>query len=127
MANLQKGEVSLPAGDKTYTLSYSVNAFCHLEEADGRSFAEIITDLMKPDTLSVRKLRQFVHAGLIDHHPDVTVEEAGRIIMAAGGIDVVMKAVGSGLEASMPDKEASGTPRPRNRADRRKVGTGPGS
>lgn len=127
MANLQKGEVSLPSGEETYTLSFSVNAFCYLEEADGRTFGEIIQELMDPKKLSMRQLRQFVHAGLLDYHPDLTVADAGRIIMKAGGVSSVMEAVGRGLEASLPDKEASGTPRPPNRAARRKAGTGPAS
>jgi hypothetical protein len=127
MANLQKGEVSLPAGEQTYILSYSVNAFCHLEEADGRTFGEIIQELMDPKKVSIRQLRQFVHAGLLDHHPDLSLTDAGRIIMLAGGVNAVMEAVGRGLESSLPEKEASGTPRPPNRADRRKAGTGPAS
>lgn len=123
MANLQKGEVSLPAGEETYTLSFSVNAFCRMEEADGRPFSEILEDLADAKSLTMQKLRWFVHMALSDHHPDLTPDDAGRIIMNAGGIEAVMVAVGKGLAASAP-QEASGTPRPPNRAARRAAGTG---
>lgn len=124
MANLQKGEVSLLVGDEAFTLSYSVNAFCHLEEVLGRSFNDLVQDLSNPAKLSMIHLRHFVHAGLLDHHPELTLKDAGRIITQAGGIDVVMTKVVDGLSASMPTgkgKRGSRPPKPG------KDGTGPGS
>lgn len=125
MANLQKGEVSLPVGDAIYTLSFSVNAFCHLEEVyDGRPFKELAQELSNPDKVSMTMLRNFVHAALLDHHPEVDIRETGRIITQAGGLEVMMTKVVEGLTASMPPAKGKRGSRPPKPGE---DGTGPAS
>ena len=125
--NPNKGEIELKAGDKIYVLRYSIDAICSLEEKTGKSFPTLAAEMGDPNKFTVTLVRSMLHAGLADAQPDITLKEAGEIIIAAGGMVDVMNKVGEALQAAFPDAEASGTPRPRNRADRRKVGTGPAS
>lgn len=127
MANSQKGEVELKAGDRTYVLRYSIDAICTIEEKLGKNFLRVVAEMQNPATVSVTMMREVLHAGLAEHHPELTLKEAGELLVAAGGVVGAMKKVNDAFGAAFPDAEASGTPRPQNRAGRRKAGTGPSS
>src|SRR3546814_1678827 len=81
MANAVKGEASLKAGDKEYTLVMSVNALCEAEDVLGMATDEILARYSSG--LSVKLLRGLIWAALQTNHP-CTVDEAGEIIEAAG-------------------------------------------
>jgi len=127
MANPNKGEVELKAGDKVYVLRYSIDAICAIEEKLGKNFLRVVAEMQNPATMTVTMMREVLHAGLAEHHPEVTLKEAGELLVAAGGVVGAMKKVNAAFGAAFPEAEASGTPRPRNRAARRKAGTGPDS
>ena len=127
MANPHKGEVELKAGDKRYILRFSIDAICALEEATGKSFPVLAVEMSDPAKFTVSLVRQILFAGLTTEHPDITLREAGEIILEAGGLIEVMGKVGEAFELAFPAKEARGTPRPPNRAPSRKDGTGPAS
>lgn len=125
--NPHKGEVELKAGDQVYVLRYSIDAICAIEEKLGKNFLRIVAEMQNPATMTVTMMREVLHAGLAERHPELTLKEAGEMLVAAGGVVGAMKKVNEAFGAAFPQAEASGTPRPLNRADRRKAGTGPNS
>ena len=100
MANKQKGEVAL--GD--YTLRYSINALCELEDASGMSAIQLANTLGDEETFNTKTLRLMVWGGLTDNHEDITLKEVGEIINDTG-VAVVMEAITRAFELSMPDAE----------------------
>lgn len=109
MANAHRGTVALQAGDRAYTLSFSVNALCELEDALDKPVAEIVATLQDPAKLRLGTVRQFLWAGLLDHHKDVTVEQAGEIATDAG-FSIAVEKIGAAIELAFPvaDKGAKG-------------------
>lgn len=97
MANEHRGQVAL--GD--YTLSFSVNALCDLEDALGKSVARIATDLADESNVKMSTVRTLVWAALRDHHGDVDLTEAGKIATAAGMVPA-MAAVGEAFALAFP-------------------------
>ena len=71
MANPHKGEVAFTAGDESYTLSYSANALCELEDMLGVGVNEIGAMMADPAKIRMKQMRVVFHAGLLDHHPDM--------------------------------------------------------
>jgi hypothetical protein len=147
MGNPEKGEVSFQAGGETYTIVFSNNAWCVLEAHLDRGILDIYSEIESwapktdakgkpiPETKEqeqarVKRIklgfcRALFWAGLIDRHPDLTVKQAGEIMTSAGGLLPVMNLITTGILHSQP--EASGTPRPTNRAARRASGVGSNS
>ena len=107
MANPLRGEVELKAGEKTYVLRYTTNALVELEERTGRSVMDIAN---RP---SFKDARALVWAGLIHANPDLTLEQAGEIMDAAGFTEAIQaasqalrKAFGRAVEGNLGDRAA---------------------
>jgi hypothetical protein len=85
MANQERGEVSVEANGRLYTLRPSLNAFCAVEDLTGHSFEEISAQAERGRP---KELRALLWAFLQDCHGDEiqTLEDAGRWVMNAGGI-----------------------------------------
>lgn len=129
-----KGEVSFAAGDKTYTLVFSNNAFCALEKHLNRGIFEIYEEIASwspkldakgkplPETkgemearakrIRLGFCRALFWAGLSERHPELTLEEAGALMTDAGGLIGVMNLISTGVSASHPAPEA-GSSRPK--------------
>lgn len=107
MSNPHRGEVALVVGSATYTLCYSINALCNLEEKLDKPIAEIIDTLGKKEGKNIKLglVRSLVWAGLLEKMPDVTPEKAGEIIQE-GGVDAVLEKVGEAISIAFPNKEA---------------------
>jgi hypothetical protein len=116
MANPQRGQVSLVAGDTTYMLSFSVNALCELEEAMDMPVAKIADSLNDAGNVRMSTIRVVVWAALRDHHDAVTVKDAGRIVTEAG-IPVAMEAVGKAFALAFPEAQEPKNPRRAAKAD----------
>ncbi|CAI2936037.1 GTA-gp10 family protein [Aminobacter niigataensis] len=110
MANPHRGSVALQAGDRAYTLSYSVNAICELEAELDKPVTEIVASIQDPRQLRLSSVRVLVWAGLRDHHPDLTVQEAGTIITDAG-IQTAVNKVGDAFKLAFPGAKAKANPR----------------
>lgn len=143
MDNPLKGEVSFEADDKTYTLIFSNNAFCALEKHLDCGIFDIYDEIASwspktdgkgkplPETKQetearARRIRlgfcrALFWAGLNERHPEITLEEAGRLMTAAGGLIGVMNLIATGVAAAQPKAEPGGVARPEKRARR---GTG---
>lgn len=110
MANPHRGEVAFSTEDgATYTLKFSVDALCALEEAVGKGIVAISIELSDPEKLSMGLLRKVLWAGLRHHHPDVDVKAAGELIVGTGGIEGVIPVISEALEAAFQkgDKKRS--------------------
>lgn len=100
MANPHRGQVPLVAGDTTYTLCLSTNALCELEDITGETVTQV-TEKLNGAGASMKLIRALVWAGLQDHHPDVDVKAAGKIISQAGMV-ACMEAIGKAFELALP-------------------------
>lgn len=101
MANKSRGEVAFEAGGKTYTLRLSVNAIAEIEDLlGGLGIAEITASLAKSPKLGT--LRALVWGGLRQHHPDLSLFDAGDIIGDVG-VTRTSEIIGESLAAAFPE------------------------
>lgn len=121
MANPHKGEIELQAGDESYVLRYSIDAICTLEDQLDKGFPAIAAEMGNPDKMRISSVRQVLLAGLRENHPQITLKQAGELIVSAGGAVVVLGKVAEAFAAAFPETEASGTKSPRPRANGRQT------
>ena len=62
------------AGKHGYVLNYTINSLCSFEDR----FQRDISDVISHPTFN--NIRGAIWAGLIDQHPNLSLEETGRII-----------------------------------------------
>lgn len=110
MANALRGEKSFTADGRAYTVKFSINAICELEDALGLSVAELGTAMADPARLRIRMMRALLWAGLRDKHPEVTIEDAGRLL--DDGATRIMPVVAEAFALAFPAEEKKGA-RPR--------------
>lgn len=79
-----KGEVGFDADGKRYTLVFSIDALCNLEEAAGCSIAKIGKIWADPDQPQLHIVKAAFWAALTDNHPDITKQEASRLMASLG-------------------------------------------
>lgn len=79
MANPAQGEVAFKAADADYTLKFSTNAICELEDHLNKGLNEIVAGIER-----LSSVRALLWAGLRAKHPDVTIKGAGEIIDKIG-------------------------------------------
>lgn len=104
MANKDRGEVTLQAGDVTYTIRFTVNSLCNLEDAMGMPITKIGAELdtgAKTKEIKLGTLRTILKYGLTE---DKTLEEVGDIIGAAG-LPAVMSVIAAGIAQAFPKPE----------------------
>lgn len=109
MANPHRGEVALKVGDLDYTLSFSINAICELEDALDMPVAKIADMMNDSSNLRMSLIRTVVWAALGDHHEGITPKEAGQIATQAG-IPTVMEAIGEAFTLAFPEAQGKGNP-----------------
>ena len=114
MANPLKGEVELVVGEgaedeTTYVMRLSIDAIVHAENLLDKSINDMLPTLDRIGTL-----RALLWASLREHHEDVSLLDAGELIVAAGA-DVVMGKIAQALKAAFPEQKAGAT-RPRRAA-----------
>lgn len=105
MANKERGEVTLKAGDTTYVLRLTFNGICDLEQVLDMTSAEIDVLVRNPTAVRSAHWRAILWACLRDKHSDLELEDAGRIIDEAGP-EVAVKAIYDALRTSQPEKKA---------------------
>ncbi|SDP92508.1 Phage tail tube protein, GTA-gp10 [Phyllobacterium sp. YR620] len=116
MANPHRGQVAFKAGDSEYTLSFSINATCELEDHFDLPIGKVAEKLQKnPAEVRMSDLRAFIWAALRDNHPEVDMIEAGRIATEAG-VKPVITAITQCFIAAFPPAEAAKKPDPRRAA-----------
>lgn len=100
---LKRATVDLVAGDKTYTLSLSMNALAELEAMLSQSTTEILAKLKAP---SVVLCRAVLWAALRDHHRAISIAEAGELLGQVG-LGLAMERVGEALMLAFPQNPPS--------------------
>ena len=101
MANPERGEVRVTVAGVDYLLRYTTNAICTLEQRTEERAVPLLKRFAAMDT-GMADLRVIVWAGLLDHQPDTTLEDAGAVIDAARHdgvslVEPVMEAFGLAL------------------------------
>lgn len=128
MANPHKGEVAFEAGGRNYTLRFSADALCQLEDALGRGLIDILNEIAgwfdAPEKIRFSFIRQVFWAGLRDAHPDIDVKQAGELLLAAGGAIAGLGMINKGLAQAFPTPETKGA-RPPTAPAAATHGTGP--
>lgn len=103
MANPHRGQVSL--GD--YTLSFSINALCELEELLDKPMMEIVAAIQSPETMRMSTVRALFWAALRDHHDAIDLNGAGLIVSELG-MKVAMAKVGEAFRLAFPEASTGG-------------------
>lgn len=105
MANRYKGEISLTADDKTYTLAFNTRAMAALEDHFSTPDREVTYDevMKRVEKGSVRAIVGLLYAMAVTHHPDMTYAQMERVVDAAGGILGISQIVQKALIEMNPD------------------------
>jgi hypothetical protein len=113
LSNPHKGELSFEADGKFYTLRFSTNAICELEDELDRGIVDIAAEMSSwaNDSKRIRLgfLRAVFWAGLRDAQPDIDIKAAGELILSAGGIATVSGLIGTAFERAFPGPETKGS------------------
>lgn len=106
MANPHRGEVVFKAADAEYTLVFSTNSICELEELLNSGLNTIVANMERLTTV-----RALLWAGLHSKHPEISLKKAGDIIDVCG-MAAATEAVGRALNAAFPkpEKDAPANP-----------------
>lgn len=105
MANPHKGEVVLQREGGPLTLRFDVNALAELEDLLDASCAVIISRMASDMRLNL--LKALVWAACREHHPEVTLKEAGRIIQDVS-VPAAEAAVTEAVRRAFPDPTEDG-------------------
>jgi hypothetical protein len=107
MSNPTNGLIGFDAAGRRWTLVYSVNALCRVEDALGEGAMAIAAMMADPAKVRVGPMRTMFWAGLADHHPELTLEGAGEL-MDAIGLPTAMEYVAKALTAAFPKQDGAG-------------------
>ena len=116
MANKFRGESELTFDrevdgvikEAKFKLVFDANAFCEIEDSIGLTLGELQDVMTDPKKMSMKGFRAIFHGGLLRHHPDLTLTDAGDI-MSEAGIQAVMDAMTRAFGGAMKKKgEAPG-------------------
>lgn len=104
MANPALGEVAFKAADAEYTLKFSTNAICELEERLDKGLNTIVANMERLTTV-----RALLWAGLRAHHPSVTIQQAGEILDGCS-MAYATETIGKALTMAFPAKKEAADP-----------------
>jgi len=110
VSNAIKGEVTLLHAGKSYIMVLDFNALAEFEDEVG---ANALALIQTPDKMSARQVRALFWAGLKQRQPDVTLEDAGRILTS--NFDKMGEALGAAFPDAEPEKPAGKPVRARAR------------
>ena len=110
MSNPHRGEASFEVEGKAYRVRFSWNAAAEYEDAAGRHLSDALFDIAR-EKLSARSLRAMLWAGLQEHHQEVTLKEAGRLIDKMGRKEA-QRVMGVALRYFFPELEPAETKSP---------------
>lgn len=99
MANPHKSEVAFKVGETEYTLKFSTNAICELEDRLDKGLNTIVANMERLTTV-----RALLWAGLRAKHPEVNIAQAGEMIDRLG-MPEVTEVIGRALTAAFPVAE----------------------
>jgi hypothetical protein len=107
--NVAEKEATFNFSDKTYTMIFSINALCELENDYDDVFAEFAGLLSGSGKKRNTVLRKVFRAGLSDHHPEMTERQAG-LLMTAMGFHAALTKVADAFTLAFPIPEGAEVP-----------------
>jgi hypothetical protein len=108
MANPHRGEATLRDGETEYRLRFHWNAAAEYEEVTGQTLSEALANVARR-RVSAKAVRAMLWAGLREHHPEVTLAQAGQIIDHVGRTEA-NRVLGVALRYYFPELEDEGPP-----------------
>lgn len=111
MANKERGEVELKAGDDTFTLRLSVNALAEIENLLDVGVNDLIAMLRKPKDFRLATWRVLLWGALREFHK-VSLDEAGEI-MGRAGINEAVQVLSEAMTAAFPEATGDDEKNPR--------------
>lgn len=109
MANRERGEFTLKAGDQSYILRLTTNACCELEDfAPGRNIDQVMAGFSRG---SRKDLILILWTALRDKHADIATEDQaslkaiGGIVDEAGGMVGLIDQMVSFIDLNSPEPE----------------------
>lgn len=125
MANKFRGDVSFESFEKTYTMRFSANALCEMEDALGMGVNAVATKLANPESMRLTMVRSVFWAGLHDHHPEITLRQAGEIITDIS-LTAAMGLVSKAFELAFQDNSKTHPQKPGQKSPAMKGEAGTG-
>lgn len=122
MANKFRGDVSFESGGQTYTMRFSANALCELEDALEMGVNAVASQLANPESMRLKMVRVVFWAGLRDHHPEITLHQAGEIITDVS-LTAAMGLVSKAFELAFQDNSKTHPPQPGKKSPEVKSGS----
>lgn len=98
MARKNSGVVEFEADGNTYQLIVDMNALADFEDATGLNAMSILEGDI--GELSAAHIRALFWAMLVQHHTDMTIRDAGRLVLRG------MAAMNAAVAAAMPQATA---------------------
>lgn len=102
MPNRERGEVEFKAGDKTYTLRFGMNAVVEVETLMDMGIREIAAKLQNPEDFRIGTWRAVLWGALREHHPKLTLLDAGEILGEAG-VQPTVEALSQAMVLMFPE------------------------
>lgn len=127
MANQLRGEVGFQADGQDYTIVYTIDALCHLEDRLDQDIGAIL-ERCRHELRRLGFLRVLLWAGLREKHPEVDEQAAGDLVAKVGVVSMGAMLATAMMQALPPPKEAAKrTGGPRKAKAAKGAGTGPAS
>lgn len=104
MANAARGHTGLTIDGVDYTLAFTANAMCELEEKTGQSVPLFLAGLEDPkNPPGFKEIRLLLWAGLLDQH-GLDLKAAGDLIDAIG-LDAMGEKMAEAMARSLPSPD----------------------
>jgi hypothetical protein len=120
MTNPMRGEASFDLDGEAKTLVYNNEAFCRIEGVTGESFFDTLSEIQAAEVAGkkpkISSLRVLLWAGFHDRHPEVSLADAGDLIMV--GRTDALNAMSVALAGALPKvkEDTPANPRKKGRA-----------
>lgn len=101
-------DVSLVAGDRTYTLYTGNRALRLMERETGEGLFSIVERFDSIERIEIGLLTTILWACMARHHPDLSLDDIDDVIDAAG-YEAVTAAIGTAIERAFPQASADGS------------------
>lgn len=104
MSNKERGEVTIKAGDDSYTIRFANKALCELEGDMGIHIQEILSSFR--DIPSMTQTRQIFRRGLVEHHGEMELDKVSEIIDKVDYMELVAGLL-TGIAGAFPVSDGS--------------------
>lgn len=105
-ANPVRGEKTFDVDGKTYRMAFSTNSIIELEEELDDTMVNITERLTDPKGVRMSLARSVFRAALLEYQPDITHQDAGRLMDKLGPIRS-LELVAEAMTLSFPEADAN--------------------